>query len=44
VRYDQAVKSPLDAVKAVNAFLGGRLDEGAMMKTVDAELYRNRRE
>jgi hypothetical protein len=44
VRYDQAVKNPLDAVKAVNAFLGGTLDEAAMMKTVDAELYRNRRE
>jgi hypothetical protein len=44
VRYDQAVKNPRDAAKAVNAFLGGMLDEVAMVKTVDAELYRNRRD
>ena len=43
VRYDQAVKSPADAARAVNAFLGGRLDEAAMVAAIDAELYRNRR-
>jgi hypothetical protein len=43
VRYDQAVKSPKDAVRAVNAFLGGKLDEAAMTAAIDAELYRNRR-
>ena len=43
VRYDQAVKDPSAAVRAVNAFLGGTLDEPAMRAAVDAELYRNRR-
>jgi hypothetical protein len=43
VRYDAAVKQPKDAARAVNAFLGGTLDEAAMVAAVDAELYRNRR-
>jgi hypothetical protein len=43
VRYDAAVKQPRDAARAVNAFLGGRLDEAAMVAAIDAELYRNRR-
>jgi len=42
-RYDAAVKDPGSAVKACNAFLGGKLDEAAMRAAVDAELYRNRR-
>jgi hypothetical protein len=43
VRYDLAVRSPRETARAVNAFLGGRLDEAAMTAVVDAELYRNRR-
>jgi sulfotransferase family protein len=43
VRYDAAVKQPKDAARQVNAFLGGTLDEAAMVAAVDAELYRNRR-
>ena len=43
LRYDQAVKDPKAAAHAINTFLGGRLDEGAMVAAVDAELYRNRR-
>jgi hypothetical protein len=43
VRYDAAVKAPKDAARAVNQFLGGTLDEAAMVAAVDAELYRNRR-
>jgi hypothetical protein len=43
VRYDTAVKNPADAAKQVNAFLGGKLDEGKMREVVDAELYRNRK-
>ncbi len=43
VRYDAAVKAPKDAARVVNAFLGGTLDEAAMVAAVDAELYRNRR-
>jgi len=41
-RYDEAVKSPREAARAVNAFLGGRLDESAMSAVIDGELYRNR--
>jgi hypothetical protein len=43
IRYDEAVKNPREAVRAVNAFLGGRLDETAMTAAIDAELYRNRK-
>src|SRR5262245_10966473 len=41
-RYDEAVKNPKEAARAVNAFLGGKLDEGAMSAVIDGELYRNR--
>ncbi len=43
VRYDTAVKQPAEAAKLVNAFLGGKYDEGKMREVVDAELYRNRK-
>jgi len=42
-RYDEAVKDPRQAGHAVNAFLGGRLDEAAMTTVIDGELYRNRK-
>ena len=42
VHYDEAVGDPAAAARAVNAFLGGRLDEAAMRAAVDEELYRNR--
>lgn len=41
--YDQTVKDPAGTAAAVNAFLGGALDEAAMVSAVDAELYRNRK-
>jgi hypothetical protein len=41
-RYDEAVRDPKQAARAVNIFLGGRLDEGAMSAVIDGELYRNR--
>ena len=41
-RYDEAVKDPKVAARAVNAFLGGKLDESAMSAVIDGELYRNR--
>ena len=41
-RYDEAVRDPKQAARAVNVFLGGRLDEGAMSAVIDGELYRNR--
>ena len=42
-RYDEAVGNPRAAAHAVNAFLGGTLDEAAMTAVIDAELYRNRK-
>ena len=42
-RYDVGVKDPKAAAKAVNQFLGGKLNEEAMAKVIDGELYRNRR-
>jgi hypothetical protein len=41
-RYDEAVRDPKQAARAVNVFLGGRLDEHAMSAVIDGELYRNR--
>jgi hypothetical protein len=43
LRYDEAVNDPSAAARAVNAFLGGKLDERAMKAAIDAELYRNRK-
>lgn len=42
VRYQDAIADPAAASRAVNAFLGGQLDEAAMRAAVDASLYRNR--
>ena len=42
IYYKDAVGDPAAASRAVNAFLGGRLDEAAMRAAVDAALYRNR--
>jgi hypothetical protein len=41
-RYDTAVKDPRGAARSVNEFLGGTLNEAAMVQVVDKELYRNR--
>jgi len=42
VHYAEAVADPAAAARAVNAFLGGHLDEAAMAAAVSAQLYRNR--
>ncbi|MSP56185.1 MAG: sulfotransferase family protein [Myxococcales bacterium] len=44
IRYDDTVKSPAATAAALNAFLGGKLDEKAMVAAVDGELYRNRKD
>ena len=44
VRYNDILAAPADAASAVNAFLGGTLDEAAMVGVVDAQLYRQRRD
>lgn len=44
IRYDDTVKSPAATAAALNQFLGGKLDEKAMVAAVDAELYRNRKD
>jgi hypothetical protein len=42
VNYSAAVENPAATARAVNAFLGGGLDESAMLSAVDESLYRNR--
>jgi hypothetical protein len=42
VHYAEAVADPLATARAVNAFLGGFLDEAAMAAAVNEQLYRNR--
>jgi hypothetical protein len=44
VNYRAAIEDPAAASRAVNEFLGGGLDEAAMRESVDAALYRNRKE
>lgn len=44
IHYRDAIADPAAASRAVNAFLGGRLDEAAMRAAVDESLYRNRGE
>jgi hypothetical protein len=43
VHYNELIKDPAPAVKALNEFLGGRLDTDAMLKAVDPSLYRQRK-
>jgi hypothetical protein len=42
IHYAEAVSDPAGAARAVNEFLGGRLDQAAMAAAVNAHLYRNR--
>jgi hypothetical protein len=42
VQYAATIDDPAATARAVNAFLGGRLDEAAMRAAVDPSLYRNR--
>ncbi len=43
VHYKDTVDNPGESARAVNAFLGGKLDEEKMRQAVQAELYRNRK-
>jgi hypothetical protein len=42
VSYNELIADPALPIAAVNAFLGGDLDEQAMRNAVDASLYRQR--
>jgi hypothetical protein len=42
ISYNDVLREPAAAVKAVNDFLGGQLDVPAMSKVVEPELYRQR--
>jgi hypothetical protein len=42
VDYSAAIADPAEAAAQINAFLGGELDEDAMVAAVDPDLYRNR--
>jgi hypothetical protein len=43
VDYNRMQQDPKSEASRVNAFLGGTLDEAAMVDVVDASLYRNRK-
>ena len=42
INYNEVLKEPAAAVKAINDFLGGDLDTDAMLKVVEPSLYRQR--
>ncbi|MDY7108813.1 MAG: sulfotransferase [Planctomycetota bacterium] len=42
ISYNDLIADPAPAIAALNAFLGGELDEQAMRNAVDAGLYRQR--
>jgi hypothetical protein len=42
VDYRAVLARPVEEARRINAFLGGELDERAMVTVVDPELYRNR--
>jgi hypothetical protein len=42
IHYRSTIEDTAGSAAAVNAFLGGRLDESAMRDAVDSSLYRNR--
>jgi hypothetical protein len=44
VAYTDAVRSPLETAEKVSRFLGGTLNAAAMAQTVDAGLYRQRKD
>jgi hypothetical protein len=43
VDYNAMLADPIPNVKRINQFLGGKLDEAAMVAVVDPELYRQRK-
>jgi hypothetical protein len=43
VHYKHTIEDPATTARAVNDFLGGKLDEERMREAVQRELYRNRR-
>jgi hypothetical protein len=42
VNYNELIQKPEPVVAAINQFVGGGLDAGAMKKAVDSSLYRQR--
>ncbi len=44
VNYNDVLKSPAPVVEAVNEFLGGNLNTAGMLKVVEPELYRQRKD
>ena len=44
VDYNQAIQDPRSTAAKINQFLGGELDEQAMVTVVDPSLYRQRKE
>ena len=44
VDYNAILKDPTPHIKKINQFLGGELDESAMLGVIDPKLYRQRKE
>jgi hypothetical protein len=40
VDYNKMIEDPKPLVRKINLFLGGELDESAMLRVVDPQLYR----
>ena len=41
--YNELMSDPMPHIPKINAFLGGQLDESAMLRSIDRNLYRQRR-
>ncbi len=44
IDYNAIIENPEPHIKKINQFLGGKLDESAMLAVVDPKLYRQRKE
>lgn len=43
IDYNSMLANPTPQIKEINQFLGGKLDEAAMLGVVDLQLYRQRK-
>ena len=43
VDYNRVISDPIPQIRKINRFLGGNLDEAAMLKVIEPQLYRQRK-
>jgi hypothetical protein len=43
VDYNSMLVNPTPQIRKINQFLGGNLDEAAMLEVIDPQLYRQRK-